>query len=110
MEKHVFDILDHIPTGSKNAVSRSFLSSATGMKDREMRIEIHKARRVMPILNLSKGRGYFIPDMNEPGDRKLLLQYVRQEESRMKSIGWALKAARTTLRNCGMDWREEHAV
>jgi len=99
------DILDYIPTGSKNAVRRDFLRTMTGLSDRQMRIEIHKARRKIPILNLQKGVGYFIPDMNEEHDRKLLIRFVRQEESRLKSIGWSLKAARQTLRNLGIDWQ-----
>ena len=99
------DVLDFIPVGSRNAVKRKFLSSITGLPDRILRIKIHQARRKIPILNLSDGRGYYIPDMNDPEDRKRLVRYVRQEESRLRSIGWALKAARRTLRNCGIDWR-----
>lgn len=61
----------------------------------------------MPILNMQNGDGYFIPDMNDLEDVRLLAKYVRQEESRLKSIGWSLKAARHTLKNCGIDWRYE---
>ena len=97
------DILDYIPTGSKNAVRRSYLSDILHTSDREIRRMIQTARRKIPILNLSDGKGYYIQDMNSKEDRKKLVQYVRQEESRLKSIGWALKAARQTLRNCGID-------
>lgn len=99
-EKDHQRILKHIPTGSRNAVSRKRLRILTGLCDRRVRGEIHEARRYIPILNLSDGSGYFIPDMNEPGDRLLLKEYVRQEEHRLKSIGWALKSARKTLRSC----------
>lgn len=101
------DILDYIPTGSKNAVSRYYLCRVTGLDDRTVRDAIHAARRKIPILNMQDGRGYFIPDMNIQYDRDLLKWYVRQEESRLRSIGWALKSARKTLRNCGIDWRED---
>lgn len=98
-------ILDFIPTGSRNARRRKHLRELTGLSDRLLRDEIHKARRKIPILNMQDGKGYFIPDMNDKHDRWLLVKYVRQEERRLKSIGWALMAARKTLRNCGIDWR-----
>ena len=101
------DILDYIPTGSQNAISRYSLCKMTGLDDRTIRDAIHYARRKIPILNMQDGNGYFIPDMNTEKDRDLLRSYVIQEENRLKSIGWGLKAARITLRNCGIDWREE---
>ena len=75
--------------------------------DRYIRLAISHARRKIPILNMQKGDGYFIPDMNDPEDVRVLVKYVRQEESRLKSIGWSLKAARQTLKNCGIDWSYE---
>ena len=96
------EILDFIPIGSENAVDRICLARSTGLSDREVRRAIHEARRKIPIINLSSGDGY-IPDMNEKKDQSELLRYIRQDESRLKSIGWALKAARQTLRNCGME-------
>ena len=101
------DILEFIPTGSENAVTRGYLCVATGLTDRKVRILIHEARRKIPILNLQNSRGYFIPDMNSEYDKRLLVRYVRQEESRLKSIGWALKSARQTLKNCNIDWRKD---
>lgn len=97
------EILDFIPVGSENAVSRAYLCAAMGLRDRQVRQSIHEARRKMPIINLSEGEGYYIPDMNTLKDRDALLQYVRQEENRLKSIGWALRAARQTLKNCGIE-------
>mgnify|MGYP000877806841 CR=1 FL=1 len=100
------DILNYIPTGSKNAIGRKYLASVAGLSDRSMRNEIHNARRKIPVLNLSDGTGYYIPDMNDPIDRMNLAKYVRQEESRISEIGWALKASRQTLRNCNIDWKK----
>lgn len=76
-----------------------------GVNDRRTREAVHQARRIIPIINLSDGGGYYIPDMNDPEDVKALVEFIRQEESRLKSIGWALKTARQTLRNCGVDWK-----
>lgn len=98
-----FDILDYIPTGHDNAVTRRELTDQTGIKDRAIRDMIHYARRKIVILNLQDGKGYFIPDMNLPEERIMLVQYIQQEESRLKSIGWALKAARRMARNCNVE-------
>lgn len=106
LEKKGFDILDYIPTGHENAVTRSELCKRTGVPDRAMRIAIHNARRKIPILNMQDGSGYFIPDMNLLEEQLLLKRYVQQETSRLKSIGWSLKAARRTLQNCVIDWRD----
>lgn len=99
------DILDYIPIGKKNAVGRTILREFIGVSDRELRDMIHHARRKIPILNLSDGNGYYIPDMNTEEGVRDLVRFVRQEESRLKSIGWALQSARKTLCNCGIDWR-----
>lgn len=93
-------ILNYIPTGSENAITRKELSIMTGICDRDIRKSIHIARRYIPILNLSDGKGYYIPNMNNTSDKQNLKIFFRQEENRIKSIGWALKAARRTLRNC----------
>lgn len=98
-----FDILDYIPVGHDKAVTRAELVDWTGIKDRALRILIHTARRKIPILNLQDGEGYFIPDMNLLEEREMLKKYIKQEESRLKSIGWALKAARRTAKNCNME-------
>ena len=107
LEEQGFDILDYIPTGHVNAVTRADLRNRTGLCDRVMRAAIHNARQKIPILNMQDGSGYFIPNMNIECDRLLLKRYVQQEESRLKNIGWALKAARQTLMNCGIDWRSD---
>ena len=95
-------ILDYIPTGSKNAVSRKYLSEVTGMSDRILRDEIHKARCKIPIINLSDRKGYFIPDMNVKSDVNKLMLFVLQEESRIQEIQKVVDTAKRTLRNCGV--------
>lgn len=51
------------------------------------------ARRDGSILNLSDGKGYFRPDLDDPVERGMLAAYVRQEESRRDSIDWSLNGA-----------------
>lgn len=107
INRESLNILDYIPTGRVNAITRHALAIRTGISDRQVRDLIHYARRDIPILNMQDGRGYFIPDMNDDVERELLAAYVRQEEKRLKSIGWALASARQTCRNCGIEWRDK---
>ena len=54
------NIADYIPYGKENAVDRLFLTSVTGLRDREVRKLIQSARnRGELILNDQDGRGYY---------------------------------------------------
>ena len=54
------NITDYIPYGKENAVDRLFLTSVTGLRDREVRKLIQSARnRGALILNDQDGRGYY---------------------------------------------------
>jgi hypothetical protein len=86
------NILDYIPKGKDNAITRAELTARTGLNDRVVRELISQARRDTVIINLSNGNGYYIPT-----DRAEIERYVRQETARLKSIGWSLKAARRSL-------------
>lgn len=97
------DIKELIPVGKENAVSREYLSRITGLTDRKVRDLIHLERRNIPIVNAQNGQGYYIPDMNTESGKNELLMWYRQENSRLKSIGWSLTTARRTLKNCGVE-------
>lgn len=88
------NILEYIPVGHKNPVTRESLCMSTGLSDRNIRKLISEARRTAPIVNVQNGNGYYIPDMQDPVDKSQLSHFVKQEERRLKSIGWSLKAAR----------------
>ena len=87
-------IIDLIPIGRENAVSRAYLATRcveTGLvadnknsesKDRAMRRLLEQARLDYTILNLSNGEGYYRPSHHELLD---LQRYIRQEESRGKA-------------------------
>lgn len=100
-----FDICDYIPKGRANAVTRYELCMKTGFRDRQVRDLIHYARRDGSILNLSDGKGYFRPDLDDPMERGMLAAYVRQEESRRDSIDWSLNGAIKDCKENGIDWR-----
>ncbi|WP_347993490.1 hypothetical protein [uncultured Eubacterium sp.] len=89
------DIVDYIPFGRENAVTRTQLRIMTGLNDRQIREQISQARRDTVILNMQDGKGYFRP---LPEERKLVEAYARQETARLRSIGWSLKAARKMLK------------
>lgn len=96
-------IVDLIPVGGENAISRPFLvakcaeqglinpdNSAEG-KDREMRKLLEQARIDYTILNLSNGKGYYRPSRDDLMD---LQRYIRQEEKRAKAVFKNIKRAK----------------
>ena len=53
-------IIDYIPVGHKNAVTRKQLVILTGLSDRKIRNMIQEeCNREHPILNMQDGKGYF---------------------------------------------------
>ena len=90
--KESIKIVDYIPFGKENAISRQQLERVTGLSDRDVREAISLARRNTVILNLSNGKGYFQPIQGEEDD--LVVKYFKQEDSRLKRIGWSLLATR----------------
>lgn len=85
------NIVDYIPTGKNNAVTRTQLRIMTGMSDRKIRDAIADARRKVPIINDQSGRGYYIPTAEELPEAR---SFLEQEKSRAKSIFWSMKALR----------------
>ena len=102
LQKESLNILDYIKIGRENAITRSELSKRIGISDRQVRDLIHYARRDTPILNMQDGKGYFIPDMDNEEEVLLLEAYVKQENARLKSIGWSLLSARKALKEYGV--------
>ena len=94
--KESIKIVDYIPFGKENAISRQQLERVTGLSDRDAREAISLARRNTVILNLSNGQGYFQPIQGEEDD--LVVKYFKQEDSRLKRIGWSLLATRRRVK------------
>lgn len=90
------NISDYIHFGKDNAISREQLERATGLRDRDIREAISLAKRNTVILNLSNGQGYFQPIQGEEDD--LVVKYFKQEDSRLKRIGWSLLATRRRVK------------
>lgn len=102
MEESELNIVDYIPKGCANAVSRKSLCIATGLKDRVIRNLIEEARRETIIISNTDGSGYWrYPDDPTPEEQLLLRKYVKQQESRAKSIFYALYPARQAMKEGG---------
>ncbi len=95
----VTNIVDLIPKGSDNAISREALLDkcilfGIALNDRAMRKAIEDARKSVTILNMQDGRGYFLPDKN---DQDKLRHYINQEHDRSMTILRNLKMAKAML-------------
>lgn len=105
----IFSIIDLIPIGMENAISRAQLTKlcldcglidldATD-PDREMRKLLQKAKLDWAILSLPGG-GYYQPNVNKAEDVAALRRYAKREEKRAISIFKTLKKARAVLDDC----------
>lgn len=101
------NIVDYIPAGHKNAISRKNLCIATGLQDRLVRRLIEEARRETIIIANDDGSGYWLyPDNPTEEEMFLLSKYVKQQESRAKSIFYALYPARQMLKGRANNGRQ----
>lgn len=93
------NIVDYIPTGYENAISRKDLCKKTGLNDRVARNLIEEARRTTIIISNNDGSGYWLYPKEPTEHEKLLLhRFVKQQESRAKSIFYALRPARIMMK------------
>lgn len=93
-------ILDLIPEGRCNAISRTELRLRARLNDRVVRELIEQARRQGTIIiNLQDGRGYYRP---APEDLVDILKQYRQNDSRAKSILVQQKYLRRILKFAGV--------
>ena len=89
------NIVDFIPEGYEKAISRKDLCCITGLSDRVVRSLIEEARRENIIISNNDGSGYWLyPEHPTDTEKQLLQRYVKQQESRAKSIFYALRPAR----------------
>ena len=80
----ILNVIDYIPVGHKNAVTRQYLTTMTGLSDRTVREMIEKeCTSEHPILNMQDGKGYFQPAADE---MHLVRLYLAQENHRTVRI------------------------
>lgn len=93
------NIVEYIPEGFENAISRKELCRITGLNDRIVRKLIEDARRNTIIISNNDGSGYWLfPEDPTEEEQMLLRRYVKQQESRAKSIFYALYPARQRMK------------
>ena len=79
----ILNVIDYIPVGHKNAVTRQYLITMTGFSDRTVREMIEKeCTSEHPILNMQDGKGYFQPAADE---MHLVKLYLAQENRKKLS-------------------------
>ena len=87
-------IIDYIPTGHNNAVTRETLRSLTRLNDRKIRDLIAEANKSAPddvlIINMQDGKGYFRP---APDEKYLVRSWRAQMRSRANENGEGADAA-----------------
>ena len=75
-------VLDYIPFGKQNAISRERLSELSGMSDRAVRKAIQALREDGEIiLSSSHGKGYWRSD-----DASEIGQYIAENKSRIRKL------------------------
>lgn len=92
-------IIDIIPLGADNAITRSELTAKSGMTDRRMRDAIQKARANGElILNSQDGRGYFRATADDLDE---IQRQYKQDTARAMAILKRRKAMRDILKAAG---------
>lgn len=89
-------VLDAIPFGKDNAVTREDLEARTGLPDRQVRKAIEEIRRSHIILNDQDGKGYY-----RSYDLDDIERFYRQERARALSVLYRMKPMRQILRGGG---------
>lgn len=89
-------IIDFIPFGHSNAISRANLRILSGMKDREMRQAIERSNLDGEIiLNMQDGKGYFRPIL--PDEEMYVRAWIKAEQGRQSAGLRKMMAAAKTL-------------
>lgn len=88
------NIIDYIPVGRENAISRSELSRITGLEDRVVRNYIAKAREHTCICNgQGENGGYYIPSTLADANK-----FYNQERKRALSILRCLRGTKNFIK------------
>lgn len=79
------NIIDYIPRGHENGISKGNLSMVTSLPERAVRkaINKHNASGKETIVNVSDGFGYFLIGA---GEEHYLYEYIGQESSRARLL------------------------
>ena len=99
------DIMQFIPSGEENAISRKELVEKTGLNDRAVRENIEQARHRGRLICSAKQGGYYQPGSIEDIERAYWSDYRRA-----KAILHRLKAMRHILKREGREVYEQRTT
>lgn len=89
--KNMQMIIDLIPIGHENAISRERLCNRSGLSDREVRRAIGELNEAGNVI-LNRGEGYFRYDAET--DRYYLEHYLAVEKGRIRTLNRKLRKMR----------------
>ena len=93
------ELMELVPEGRENAVSRSELRMLAGISDRKCRRFLQEAKEHEElIVNLQDGKGYFRPGTD---DIKSIAAQYKLNQSRMISLSKQQKNLRRILKEAG---------
>lgn len=79
-------VLNQIPVGYYNRISRKKLADVTGFSDRRVRKIIEEIVSSQQKLIVSSNGGYFIPDNSQEIDRLAAHKYIQGELKRIQQL------------------------
>ena len=91
----MLNIVNLIPYGKANAISRVSLRNITGLSDRSVRHMIAEARTETIILSVDDGKGYFRPTKDELEEVQV---WIKKETARANSTLKSIDSAREILK------------
>jgi len=90
------ELIDMIPTGKEDSISRADLAKQLNIPDRSVRELIHEARKNSPILsNTSKG-GYYLPANKDEAN-----EFIQQQYSYISNINQTIPSVRRWMERKG---------
>lgn len=90
----MLNIVNLIPFGRENAISRTALANITGLSDRAVRDLIAEARNDTVIISATDGKGYFRPTEKEKADVEA---WIKIETARANSVTKAIAKAKDMI-------------
>lgn len=90
------DLLQMIPVGKTDAISRYDLCRQLKMPDRTVRQLIHDARMIHPILSNTESGGYYLPATKEEAE-----EFINQQNSYISNINRTIAPVRRWIERQG---------
>lgn len=93
-KKNNVNVLEFIPRGKENAITRAELVEKIGLDDRTVRELIHDKRTKGEfIISSTSGKGYYLPEKREEMER-----FINQQKSYIKNLQRSISKAERDLK------------